>query len=139
MIPSFIDPYSIRKAYATTLATTNPVVIHDLYVTARWSYDWFLLYVNARQFIDDKSELNFRLTLLNINYVNLSSDSPVLGQSSTQLQSMYYPLGIVPINYFGGCVSFRYDLGTGTTQTCQSELVYGLPYVKRKKTKWSKK
>lgn len=134
MIPSFIDPLSIKCGYATILNTTNPAIIHDLYCTASLSYEWYLIYVKTIHIVDSVFNNECRITILNDFGGTLKGSTPQkLLQSGTFLDSMYSNEVFNWLNVFGFGVSLRYDLGAGANQTCQSTLVYGLTYEKTKK------
>ena len=135
MVPSFIDPLSIRKAYITSIASTG-IVIHDLLTSYLISYRWYMVYAIARQYVTGATGSNVRVSYFSdystSNYQ--SADPGGFNNNASILGSVYYDLGVIPINYFGSGLSFRYDLPSGgTSHTCVSELVYGLTFDETKR------
>jgi len=141
-IPDFIDPYSVKKAYAVTISTSAAATFHSLICSYQQSFSWFMIYLNARQFSQyGVIDLHDRVRVSYYSEFNNSDFMPADAQGfatvgSPVLASVFYNLGIIPINYFGSGLYLRYDLHPDpsiTNYTAVSELVYGLPYSQTRK------
>lgn len=129
-IPSFIDPFSVKRSYYSTVNTASANVFHYPFCNLS-NYNWFIIYLNAWTDASDR----LRVTYHRFSFPQgMYSDPDSLAQTGNEMASVYCDRGIIPLNFFGTGLTVRYDNTSGfPTQTCVSTMVYGLPYEMTKK------